>query len=118
VQRKHSREFWDEPNTAISPQLIWSALMPSIHGPQWDRDEEYRQSVIRKALLLGFECEEYMVPYVSNRHVNPVEFGEKPMYRFKHGDLTRGSYGSIYSAAFDYLRLVGLPLEVIGAYRG
>ena len=27
----------------------------SIHGPQWDRDEEFRQSVIRKALLLGFE---------------------------------------------------------------
>jgi hypothetical protein len=92
--------------------------MPSIHGPQWDRDEEYRQSVIRKALLLGFECEKYMVSYIVDRHKNPIEFGESPMYRFTYEDSVRNSYGSIYSAAFDYLRLVGLPLEVIGDYRG
>jgi hypothetical protein len=86
--------------------------MASVHGAQWDRDEEYRQSVIRKALLLGFECEEYELVAIS--------IGEYKAsgWRFMFDGIMRTNYPSCYSAAFDYLRLMEVPIEVIGDYRG
>lgn len=75
-------------------------------GPQWRRDEEFRQSVIRKALLLGFECEELPSGDVY------------PWYQFTWEGYSRGRYRSKYSAADDYLRLMKIPHEVIGDYRG
>lgn len=80
--------------------------MPSIHGPQWDRDEEYRQSVIRKAMLLGFEC----------RQVGSFP-GEMPRYEFEMKGQVFHHYASIYSAAYEFLRLQGLS-HLAGDYRG
>lgn len=77
--------------------------MSSIHGPQWDRDEEYRQSVIRKALLLGFECHD---TGVAHRR-----------FWFTLNDLHYSGYASQYSAAYEFLRLQGLS-HLAGDYRG
>lgn len=80
------------------------------NSPQWHRDEEYRQSVIRKALLLGFECQ-HRPRYTHNGR-------EEGSYEFVLNGETYRSYGSIYSAAYEYLRLLKVPQEVIGDYRG
>ncbi len=79
---------------------------PSIHGSQWAREEEYRQSVIRKALLLGFSAEEYS----EANHL-------RPFWRFTFEGKQRQQYASLYSAAFDYLRLLG-QWELAGRYSG
>lgn len=83
-------------------------------GHLWRRDEEYRQSVIRKALLMGFSCEEYEVGRMSSLGAGPTY----KRWRFMFDSSQRDGYNSLYSAAFDYLRLLKVPLEVIGDYRG
>ncbi len=80
--------------------------MPSIHGPQWDRDEEFRQSVIRKALLLGFEAHQ----------IGPSP-GKLPKYQFTLYGNTYGHYASMYSAAYEFMRLKGLS-HLAGKYHG
>lgn len=82
----------------------------SEHGPQWDRDEEFRQSVIRKALLLGFSCCSDQIG------TSPAHTGT--WYHFYLEGRPYYGYMSIYSAAYDYLRLMQVPLKVIGDYRG
>ncbi len=84
---------------------------PSIHGPQWDRDEAYRQSVIRKALLLGFSAEEY--------EERLMVFGGDTItrWRFTHEGKRREHYASCYSAAWEYLRLLKCE-HLAGDYRG
>jgi len=87
--------------------------MPRI-TPHADEDE-FRQSVIRKALLLGFSCEE-----------QPNAAGADMLRRFmfrrfnEEANMTHvhTGYASIYAAAYDYLRLLKIPPEVIGDYRG
>lgn len=86
------------------------AAAVSEHGPQWDRDEEYRQSVIRKALLLGFSCRERPLFTHEGRKPGSIEFDFE--------GTVRVGYASIYSAAYEFLRLSKIPLSVIGDYRG
>ncbi len=93
----------------------------SIHGPQWDRDEEFRQSVIRKAMLLGFECEEHPVsarPYQHNTtRIGQADIVTEWRWRFTLESETYTGYASIYSAAYEFLRLQGLS-HLAGDYRG
>ncbi len=85
-----------------------------MNSPQWYRDEAFRQSVIRKALLLGFSCEEYNVaPY----HEDDRRVEHHTYYRFPFEGAYRVGYASIYSAAFDFLRLCKLE-HLAGDYRG
>lgn len=67
----------------------------NAHGFLWERGEEYRQSVIRKAVLLGFQAYEY------NTH-------GATLWAFMHEGKERNHYGTIYGAAYDFLRLNNL----------
>ena len=68
--------------------------------------EAFRERVLRQALMLGFEAEEYRVEHT---------FGFQMRWRFKHTDGRHyGSYASCYSAALEYLRLNGFPMEKVG----
>jgi hypothetical protein len=80
---------------------------PSVHGPRWDRDEAYRQSVIRKALLLGFSAEDYSDP----------DYLQSKWWSFIFEGHRRTGYASLYSAAYDFLRLNHLEY-LAGDYRG
>jgi hypothetical protein len=71
----------------------------------FEQDEEFRQSVIRKALLLGF-CAGEWDEACNNR------------WAFMFEGKLRTGYCSCYSAAYDYLRLLKIPHEVIGDFRG
>ena len=81
-------------------------------------DREFSERVIRQALLLGFSCEEYSEEVIVNRHVSPVQFRSEARYKFMFRDLPRTGYHSQYSAAYDYMRLLEVPHEIIGEYRG
>ena len=93
-------------------------MTPKQASRQWQRDEEFRQSVIRKALLLGFACEE------DNDLSQHMPAGELCRFSFRHWNekanmtYVHTGYASIYAAAWDYLRLLKIPPEVIGDFRG
>lgn len=77
--------------------------------------------MIRKALLLGFEAEEY--EHIHQPLANPIDTAiMEPVYklewRFCYDGIWRDGYATLYSAAFDYCRLCGLPDNVIGDFRG
>ena len=93
------------------------------NSPQWYRDEEYRQSVIRKALLLGFSAMEhpaYLVSLQSGSHtvITGAHRNDKTWWSFHFEGTERTGYKTLYSAAHDYLRVLKVPPEVIGDYRG
>jgi hypothetical protein len=75
------------------------------HGAQWYRDEEYRQSVIRKALLLGFSAVENKGLFANT------------MWSFTLQGKIYGYYTSCYSAAYGYLRLIEQE-HLAGEYKG
>jgi hypothetical protein len=98
--------------TSLPEQEQSSSRSRTANSPQWHRDEEYRQSVIRKALLLGFSCEEYRGAHKGDGSLL------HPKWSFNFEGARHEGYASCYSAAFDYLRLLKIPPEVIGDYRG
>lgn len=65
---------------------------------------QFRARVVRQAILLGFEAEQYEV--------------EPSRWRFVFKGITRMSYNSEYSAALEYLRLIDFPREKVGRVRG
>lgn len=89
-----------------------------MQSPQFLADEEFRQRVVRQALLLGFSAEEYSEEIITNHRTTPVTFASRPRWRFMFEGHMRTQYGSLYAAAFDYCRLMGLPNSIIGEYRG
>lgn len=76
--------------------------------------------MIRKALLLGFEAEEYerLVDMLAKPNKAFMEPVYKLEWRFCYDGIWRDGYATLYSAAFDYCRLCGLPDNVIGDFRG
>jgi hypothetical protein len=86
----------------------------SEHGPWWDEEEDFMQAVIRKAVLLGFTAEQYTLSeasYVTGEHGT--------YWRFTHGGRVRSQYSSLYSAAYEFMRLNDyLPLLGEMYYRG
>jgi hypothetical protein len=85
----------------------------SEHGPQWDRDEAFRNSVIRKAVMLGFEAR-----YAERRIFTHSENTDTiKLWEFDFDGKTRSGYHSLYSAAFDFMRLNNLEY-LAGDYRG
>jgi hypothetical protein len=90
---------------------------PNDGNVLFNRDEEFRQTVIRQAIMLGFEAEEYTVERPHST-VHRIMGGTQARWRFKaHDGEFYGAYSSVYSAAFDYLRLLKVPNEVIGVVR-
>lgn len=79
------------------------------NSPEWYRDEEFRQRVIRQAILLGFEASEEFMP--SGLSSEKAQF----VWRFNFEGHTRGNYSSLYTAALEYLRLMKVPNKIIGA---
>lgn len=84
---------------------------PNDGNALFNRDEEFRQTVIRQAIMLGLQAEEYNHDMVSGQKLIVTK-----RWRFKSPTDSEfyGAYSSLYSAAFDYLRLIEVPTEVIG----
>lgn len=75
------------------------------HEPHWTAEEEFKRTVILRAQLLGFTAQEIQL---NNLGRTAWEFEFKGIRRFQ--------YASLYSAAYDYLRLMRVPWEVVGNY--
>lgn len=88
---------------------------PNDGNVLFNRDEEFRQTVIRQAIMLGMQAEEYeYIDYARGKFV----VRKSKRWRFKDDDGEfYGAYISLYSAAFDYLRIIEVPTEVIGVIR-
>lgn len=81
-----------------------------MNSPQWHQDEEWRQRVIRQAVLLGFSAYEYFL--FDNGEDRNSRWG------FRFDGIRREGYTTLYGAAFDYMRLMKIPPHIIGEYRG
>lgn len=71
--------------------------------------EEFRERVVRQAIMLGFEAEEYEIPWQSQ----PEKKQKRWMFKSPVDGIMRG-YASVYSAALEYLRLAKYPEHLIG----
>lgn len=83
-------------------------------GAAFAIDEEFRQRVVRQAILLGFSCHTYDEEVIVNRHVSPVQFRTATLYAFWYEDIERRGYMALYKAALEYMRLIGFPLDRVG----
>lgn len=82
-----------------------------MHNWRHREGEEFRERVVRQAIMLGFEAEEYEVPSVI-----PVELERAKRWKFDSpvtGGILLG-YASVYSAALEFLRLSKFPEHLIG----
>jgi len=70
-------------------------------------DKEFRETVVRQALLLGFEAAERGI-YTDEAKGVPTR-----VY-FVHNGVKYDGYASVFSAALEYLRLINFPEEKIG----
>lgn len=73
----------------------------------------FRERVVRQAILLGFEAEEYEQTATSFNQPNLV-IKVETRWRFEFEGITRMAYASEYSAALEYLRLIKFPRDKIG----
>ncbi len=73
-----------------------------------DLTEEEQAFVLRKAMLLGFEAEEYDAS-AKNEYGNIVEFYEQTRWCFRLEGRLRLGYSDVYHAALEYLRLLNVP---------
>lgn len=87
---------------------------PNDGNVLFNRDEEFRQRVIRQALMLGMQAEEYNTAGTS---VPDRTRSQYIRWRFKYKEAWYFAYPSLYSAAFEYLRMLEVPNEVIGVVR-
>ena len=67
----------------------------AFRGHLFNSDEHFRQGVIRKAVMLGFEAYEYRVSSTT---------GEK-RWAFVLDGRRHDAYPQLYNAALDWLRL-------------
>lgn len=82
---------------------------PNDVNALFNRDEEFRQTVIRQAIMLGMQAKE--IPIFTHD-------GPKPgRWKLFWNEQEYSGYVSLYSAALDYLRLAKFPAELIGVVR-
>lgn len=83
----------------------------SEHGARWAEEEAFRQGLIRKAMLLGFTATEY-----KSYHLQSNSY--RTYWQFTHNGELCTQYGSLYSAAYEFMRLNGYTQFIGGLYRG
>lgn len=83
--------------------------------------KEFRARVVRQAILLGFEAEEYEISNMGfvpderrRKEKNVLTVSTETRWRFNFENITRMSYLTEYHAALEYLRLIKFPRDKIG----